>query len=70
MKKFVSFQAQSCAPIAIFVQAMNGGEGNAFVRTEMRLSSNSKTWQVGVRYPKRSLDPSEVFGARILWEHV
>ncbi len=69
MKNFVSFQAQSCAPIAIFAQAMNGDEGDAFVWTEMRLSSDPKTWQVGVRHPKRGLDPSEVLGAGILWVH-
>ncbi|WP_149754221.1 hypothetical protein [Roseivivax sediminis] len=68
-KKVVSFGAESLAQNAVIAQAMNCDEGDVFVRAEMRLGGDPKMRQVGVRHPKRGLDPSQMFRAGILWVH-
>ncbi|MBP0485121.1 hypothetical protein [Sagittula salina] len=68
-KKVVSFDAESLAQIAVIAQAMNCDEGDAFVRADMRLGGDPKMRRVGVRHPKRGLDPSQMFGAGVLWVH-
>lgn len=57
---------ESMAPVTVFAEAKDCDEGYAVVGTEVRLSGNSKIRQVGVRRSKCGLDPSEVFGPRIL----